>query len=91
MFGDTIISKPPDYENIYSDHSMSVCVFFNVKIRILYLCTFILYRCIRIRKTIYEVRVVFCKNIRLEKVPGKLECINAQRECSVLSILPWKK
>lgn len=33
----------------------------------------------------------FAKNIRLEKVPGKLECINAQRECSVLSILPWKK
>ena len=33
----------------------------------------------------------FAKNIRLEKVPGKLECINSQRECSVLSILPGEK
>jgi hypothetical protein len=33
----------------------------------------------------------FAKNIRLDKVPGKLDCLNVQRKCSVLSALPWKK
>lgn len=35
----------------------------------------------------------FANNIRLEpeKVPGKLECLNVQRKCGVLSALPWKK
>jgi hypothetical protein len=33
----------------------------------------------------------FAKNIKLEKVPGKLDVLNVQRKCSVLCALPWKK
>lgn len=37
------------------------------------------------------VEQYFETNIRLEKVPGKLECLNVQRKCSSLNTLSWKK
>jgi len=34
---------------------------------------------------------LFARQIRLEKVPGKLDCINAQMTAPCLSTIPWTK
>ena len=34
---------------------------------------------------------LFARQIRLEKVPGKLDCINAQMTAPCLSTISWKK